>query len=142
MSFSKMEKSDLLTVAETFGVEVDGRWGEERIRTEILGDGITWDMWEEANASVIPELLDEVEPEPEEEEPEPVKQETTQRFKARNSVELLKMERWNPTFSILGYKFEREHPFVLVKPEDAEWIMAHEEGFRIATPEEAEAFYK
>ena len=90
-----------------------------------------------------PEPEPEPEPLPEPEpEPEPVKQEATQRFKAKNSVELLKMERWNPTFNILGYRFEREHPFVLVKPEDATWIMAHEEGFRIATPEEAEEFYK
>lgn len=141
MSFAKMEKPDLLEVAKTFGVEVDGRWGDQRIVAEILEEGITWDMWEEANASVIPELLDEVAPEPEP-EPEPEKPEASTRFKAKNSVELLKMERWNPTFSVLGYKFEREHPFVLVKPEDAEWIMAHEEGFRIATPEEAEEFYK
>ena len=142
MSFADMSKEELQQVAETFGVEVDGRWAEQRIITEILEDGITWEMWQSQNNEVIPELLDEVEPEPEP-EPEPeAPKETTQRFKTKNAVELLKMERWNPTFHILGYRFERQNPFVLVKPEDAQWIMAHEEGFRIATPEEAEEFYK
>jgi hypothetical protein len=144
MSFTKMEKPELLQVAETFGVEVDGRWGEERIRAEILNDGIDWAMWEDAQKSVDPELIEQnlevlAEDEPEE---EPVVPDTTQRFKSKNAVELLKMERWNPSFSILGYEFTREHPFVLMKPEDATWIMSHEEGFRIATPQEAEAFYK
>lgn len=142
MSFAKMSKADLEQVAETFGVEIDGRWGEQRIVAEILNDGITWDMWEEANQLVDPELIEQNVPEPED-EPEPEqKPDTTKRFKSKNAVELLKMERWNPTFQILGYKFTREHPFVLVKPDEANWIMAHEHGFRIATPEEAEAFYK
>lgn len=142
MSFTDMSKAELEVVADTFGVDVDGRWGDQRIIAEILNDGITWEMWEEANASVIPELVEERVPEPEP-EPEPEsKSDTTTRFKSRNSVELLKMERWNPTFNILGYRFEREHPFVLVKPEDAQWIMSHEQGFRIATPEEAKEFYK
>lgn len=144
MSFAKMEKKDLLQVAETFGVEVDGRWGEQRIVAEILNDGIDWAMWEDAQKSVDPDLIEqnlEVLQEEEEEKPE-IPADTTQKFKSKNSVELLKMERWNPSFSILGYEFTREHPFVLMKPEDATWIMSHEEGFRIATPQEAEAFYK
>lgn len=141
MSFAKMSKEELEQVAETFGVDIDGRWGDQRIVAEILSDGITWEMWEEANALVDPELIEQNVPEPEP-EPEPEKKDTTKRFKSKNSVELLKMERWNPSFHILGYKFTREHPFVLVKPDEAMWIMAHEVGFRIATPEEAEAFYK
>ena len=141
MSFADMDKPQLLEVAETFGVEVDGRWGEERIRAEILNDGVTWETWEEANAAVVPELLEEVAPEPEEEpEPEPVV-DTTKKFRKKNVDQLLKMERRNPSFSILGYHFTKNDPFVLMKPEDALWIMAHEAGFRVATPEEAEEFY-
>jgi hypothetical protein len=139
-----MDEEQLRTVAETFGVELDGRWKEKRIVEELLAEGITWDMWTESNAAFIPELIDEVhdlkedDPEP---EPEPVV-DTTERFNSKNAVELLKMERWNPQYNILGYKFTREHPFMLMKPEDAMWIMAHEEGFRLATPEEAKEFYK
>lgn len=145
MSFADMEKEELLTVAETFGVEVDGRWGDKRIIAEILNEGIDWDMWVEAKSSASPELVEEnieILKQDEEEEPAPVAPEATQKFKSKNSVELLKMERWNPTFRVLGYEFTREHPFVLMKPEDAVWIMSHEEGFRIATPQEAEEFYK
>lgn len=146
MSFKELDKEQLTNVAEAFGVEIDGRWKEPRIIEAILEDGVTWDMWEDANKSVSKELLEQnlgIDDLPDDEEVAAVERPlAAKKFKAKNAVELLKMERWNPAFNILGYRFTRTHPFVLVKPDDASWIMSHEEGFRIASPEEAEEFYK
>lgn len=145
MSFTDLKKEELLTVADTFGVEIDKRWGEENIRTAILDDGVTWGMWEDANRSASKEILEQnlgIEDLPDDNDIPAPRPEAMKKFKSRNAVELLKMERWNPAFNILGYRFTREHPFVLVKPEDADWIMSHEEGFRRASPDEAEEYYK
>jgi hypothetical protein len=141
MTFKDLEKPELLEVAEIFGVEVDKRHNEENLIAELLEEGITWEMYQEAlnsGSTEVDEPLVEDAPEEEEEKPVP----STKRFNAKNAMELLKMERQNPTFYIAGYKFTKEHPFVLVTAEEALWIMANAQGFRIATPEEAEAFYK
>lgn len=143
MSFKNLEKSELVTVAETFGVDIDGRWKEDRIIEAILEEGVTFPMWEDAVSSASP---DNVEinlglDDNDETEPEKAPVATPARFKSRNAMELLKMERWNPSYSIIGYTFTTEHPFALVKPDEADWIMSHEEGFRLATPQEAEEFY-
>lgn len=142
MSFADMEKSELLDVAEIFGVDIDNpEKSEKNIIMDILEEGVTYDMY---RTSLLEASADNIEMNMPEPEPEPVvvEEKTTQKFKSKNAVELLKMERWNPSFRILGYLFTREHPFVLVKPDEASWIMSHEEGFRVATPEEAESFYK
>jgi hypothetical protein len=145
MSFATMDKPELLDVAEIFGVEIDDTDKTEKdIIIDLLSDGITYEMYVAAKTEGDVELANEIvsapEPEPVIEVEETVK--TTQKFKSKNARELLKMERWNPTFNILGYRFEKEHPFVLVTPDEASWIMSHEEGFRLATPEEAQEFYK
>lgn len=54
---------------------------------------------------------------------------------------LVKMERENPLFVIIGKTFTREHPFVLMSPGEAQHIFDHTEGFRPATPKELAEFY-
>lgn len=136
-----MKKEELLDAAEIFGVEVDKRWGDKNIIAAILDEGVTWNMYKQALRDADPTVLEDIPI------PEPVRQveqkpDTTKKFSGREKVQLIKMERLNPTYNILGYRFTREHPFALVKPEDASWLLSNEEGFRVATPEEAEAFYK
>lgn len=54
---------------------------------------------------------------------------------------LIKMVRDNPLFETRGYRFTSEHPYNLVAPDDAEYILSREEGFRQAFPSELEEFY-
>jgi hypothetical protein len=51
------------------------------------------------------------------------------------------MSRQNPTYEIRGYRFTRQHPFVPVTEDDANWILENVEGFSIASPREAKEFY-
>lgn len=54
---------------------------------------------------------------------------------------LIKMVRDNPLFETCGYKFTQTHPYALVSPEAAEFILTKEDGFRQATPSELQEFY-
>lgn len=54
---------------------------------------------------------------------------------------LLKMDRKNGTFEALGHKFTREHPYALVSQQDAQDIIDMFDGFRLASPSEAKAYY-
>ena len=58
-----------------------------------------------------------------------------------NEKYLLKMERENVRYDVLGHKFTQEHPYALVSPSDAEYILTKEKGFRQAFPSELEEFY-
>ena len=54
---------------------------------------------------------------------------------------LVKMERKNPTFQTFGITFTREHPYAVVNEDLAQKIIDTEDGFRLASPSEARAFY-
>lgn len=56
-------------------------------------------------------------------------------------VVLLKMERDNPRYDIRGYSFTQQNPFALVKDRDADFILSHNDGFKVASPREAKEFY-
>jgi hypothetical protein len=57
-----------------------------------------------------------------------------------NSV-LVKMERNNHSYQAIGYSFSQEHPFVAMPESEAQNIFDTEEGFRLATPREAQEYY-
>lgn len=61
--------------------------------------------------------------------------------KQDTSVVLLKMERDNPRYDIRGYSFTQQNPFALVKERDADFILSHNDGFKVASPREAKEFY-
>lgn len=54
---------------------------------------------------------------------------------------LIKMIRENPLYEVRGHKFTSTHPYALVSPDDYEYILNHEDGFRQATPSELQEFY-
>lgn len=54
---------------------------------------------------------------------------------------LLKMDRENPSYDIRGYRFTQQNPFVVVAEVDADYILTHEDGFKVASPGEAKEFY-
>lgn len=54
---------------------------------------------------------------------------------------LIKMVRANPLYEVRGHKFTQQNPFALVSPEDAEYLLTRETGFRQATPSELQEYY-
>ena len=80
-----------------------------------------------------------------EDEAEVEAQEVLPRFdpkkdQAKDEV-LVRMTRANYRYDILGHTFTKEHPFIAMKEDDAQKIFDVEEGFRLATPKEAQEFY-
>ena len=58
-----------------------------------------------------------------------------------NEKLLIKMERKNPLYQTRGHTFTSKNPYALVSPEDADYILRHEDGFRQALPSELQEFY-
>lgn len=133
MSFQTLKKDILVQVAEDFAVEVEEDATKAEIIAALAQDGVTWDMYKQAYPEVT-ELPDE----PKDDEP---KAESAKEFKAPVKTVLLKMTRGNGTFQVRGYKFTRQHPYLPVKEEDANYILENIEGFKIASPAEADDFY-
>jgi len=131
MSFKNLNKAELLKVAKFFDVDVT----EDNTRPEILA------ALEESNVSWA-NYKKFVEPEQETEESF---SEPTTETVGFNKMVLIKMERKNPTFEILGHKFTKDQPFQVVSESEAQDIIDAAEalggGFRIATPAEAKSYF-
>lgn len=129
MSFDTLKKEDLLKIAEDYGVDVKASDTKAIIIAAFAEDGVTWAdvaKMDETVAQKDAELKDE-----------PVDDSSA------GEKQLLRMLRANGTYEVRGYKFTKEHPFVLVAAEDAEFITENDPGgFRYATPKEAQAYYK
>lgn len=150
MSFSKLTKKELVrTATEDFGVEVDKTRDKPGIARQLEENGVTWEMYLEENpdkaeqfavkvpdnvvrhaTAETPELYDVNYPE----RKKPALEE------AENLV-LVRMTRANPYYEVRGYAFSKDNPFVLVKEEDADYILLEEDGFRQATPKEVKEYY-
>lgn len=131
MSFEKLKKEELLEVAEEFGTDVDKSDSKAVIIAALVEDGVTFD-----DAAKFVNSVGEV--------AEEVKAEAVAEKAAAKEAEekvLLKMTRANGTYQVRGVTFRKSHPFALVPESDAEWILENEEGFRTATPREAQDFY-
>lgn len=130
-----MNNDVLRQVAEHFGVDLEPKDTKKVIIGKLVEDGVSWDMYKEAFPD-IEDIPDEPQPEASVEE----KKEEPATVRPKPTV-LLKMERQNPLFEIRGYSFSKDHPFLPVTEEDANYIISNIEGFRIAMPKEAEEFY-
>lgn len=130
MIFDNLNKDELRKIADEFGVDFEDDFKKQDMIDAIQADGVTWDMYKKA----FPDDVDEPDVKPQESS-EPVK-----KAKPTNQV-LMKMVRRNPTYEVRGHRFTRKHPFALVSSDDANYIIEHIDGFRIASPREAEEFY-
>ena len=157
MSFRDLERDELYrTAIEDFAVEVHHNAGAEKIIDALESDGVTWEMY----VALHPEADDVTEDEGQVVEtpssvislgqPDPAKSEVRVRTRTKevssqvNDNWLVFMERENPSFQFKGdktYKFTQENPFQVMSANDANRITAEEEGFAIATPAQAQAFY-
>lgn len=149
--FEDYKVGELREIAEDeFAVESEGL-NKQEVLAALTESGVTWAM----HVANHPELQEEPE---EEEKPKADGVVTTSQMKKQEEqpVEivvkeevplsskqewLIKMVRANPLYEIRGHRFTRDNPFALVSPEDAEYILTREKGFRQATPSELQEFY-
>jgi hypothetical protein len=134
MGFMQLNKPHLLEVARYFSVAVDPESSKQGICAAFAAaePPVTWDMYNKS----FPSLDDNT---------TVITTESTdtgaaEKFKETNEPVLVKMERGNQRYEIRGYKFTREHPFLLVEKGDAEAILGTF-GFRVATTEEVKNYY-
>lgn len=143
MSFNKLNVDELKAVAEFFAVDVTvaneehGPTKKELLAALAEGDDpVSWDdykdIYQTAQKDAKPQGPDLTATDVKKEEP--VKKDTS------NYV-LVKFERRNPRYDILGYTFTKDHPFHSVEPEVAEYLIRNVEGFRLAMPSEVADYY-
>jgi hypothetical protein len=90
--------------------------------------------------SVYQKTLKSIEDEAEVESEEVLPKYDPKKDQPENTV-LVRMTRPNYRYDILGFTFTKEHPFIAMQETDAQKIFDVEEGFRLATPREAQEFY-
>lgn len=161
MSFTQMKRDALYALAtENFGVEVSQTATKPQIIAALAEEGVTWEMAKtyDQNAAQVDEEIQaeqkrtvvttdtmavtkEVTPGVLEVEEVPVVVVEKPVAPVQPEVVLLKMDRENQLYEIRGYRFTRENPYVLVNADDADFIISHEDGFKMASPREAKEFY-
>jgi hypothetical protein len=131
MSFETLKVSELKTIAEDFGVEIDGLKNKTDIIAALSEEGVTWAVYQKTVKDI--EEADDMSVEV------PVRLDPKKEL-AEDTV-LVKMERDNFRYDIQGHTFTKEHPYVAMNKEQAQNIFDKEEGFRLATPKEVQDFY-
>lgn len=127
MSLKNLKVAELREVAEEFGVDLDGvtkkadiisALNEEGVSDEVYANFVGAEHEEAEEAPVVPAAK-----------------------KIDGQEVVVKMERENGTFEVLGYRFTKRHPYVVMSASDAQEIFDRERGFRQATPREAQEYY-
>jgi len=129
MIFEELKKAELLAAAETFGVEVAATATKPIIIAALNEDGVTTEMYLEAF------LADK-------EEAPVVTEAKSVPAQPKGPTVLLKMERANGTYEIRGYRFTRDNPYLPVDEDAANYILENVPGFKIASPKDAQEFYR
>jgi hypothetical protein len=131
MSFETLKVSDLKKIAEDFGVDIDSLKNKTDIIAALSEEGVTWAVYQKTVAIL-------------EEETEDMADLTVVKNEKKEQSEedvLVKMERDNFHYDILGFSFTKEHPFVAMSKDKAQQIFDKEDGFRLATPTEVQDYY-
>jgi hypothetical protein len=132
MSFTDLKVTELRKVADSFAIDASELKTKQEIIAALEEEGITWQMYNkfdnaEKQDIEIPEV-------------EKKKRESKIMSKTANQV-LVKMERNNHSYQSGVYTFTQEHPFIAMSEDEAQNIFDKEEGFRLATPREAQEYY-
>jgi hypothetical protein len=134
-NFQTLKKDLLAKVAEEFAVDLPEDLDsitKAQIIAALAEDGVTWDMYKQA----FPSEMDQ----PNVDNPIPAPAVTKEAPAAKRTV-LLRMGRANPRYDVRGYTFTREHPYLPVDEDNANWILDNVEGFYVASPREVDEFY-
>ena len=126
MSFESMKLAELKAVAEYFGVDLEGAKGKPAIIKALDEEGISYDMYDKfVNA----------------EKAEPELAPRKEKKAVDGPTVLVRMERANPMYTVDGHVFTKDHPYVAMSEQDAEFIFTTQQGFRMATPNEVRDYY-
>jgi len=132
MSFETLKINELRKIAEDFAVSTEGLKNKADIIAALAEEGVTFSIYQKTMNIV-------------QEEETISQQENLPKFDPKKDqpadTVLVRMTRANYRYDILGYTFTKDHPFVAMKENDAQAIFDKEEGFRLATPKEAQEFY-
>lgn len=125
-----MKVAELRKIAEDFAVDTEGLKNKADIIAALAEEGVTFAVY----AKTVDLQEEEAEMNEDEVLPKPDKSQS------KDNV-LVRMTRSNFRYDIMGYTFTKDHPFVAMKEDDAQKIFDVEEGFRLATPREAQDYY-
>jgi hypothetical protein len=126
MSFATMKIKELREVGDYFGVELEGLKTKNEVISVLAEEGISYEMYSKFLGAEKAEV----------DVPAPKVNK-----KAGDNAVLVRMDRENPAYEINGYKFTREHPYIAMSQEDADFIFDTQIGFRMATPREVQEYY-
>lgn len=130
MSFDTLKVAELKQIAEDFAVDIAEQKGKKDIIAALAEEGVTWAIYQKSKDIEEEELeMNETLPKA---APKAVKEE---------DMVLVKMNRANFSYEIMGYRFTKEHPFIAMDKDTAQAIFDKEEGFVLATPAEVQEFY-
>jgi len=127
MSFDTLKITELKKVADSFGIDLPEKATKQSVILSLQDEGVTYDSYAKFSGT------DKVEMEA------PKIEKKISLSKAKTL--LVKMDKANPSYTVYGYVFTQEHPFVAMTEDDANRIFDTESGFRPATPREAQEFY-
>lgn len=145
MSFSTLKVEDLKKVADFFVVDVEaadpekGPTKKELLAALASGDEpVTWEQYKDIYLDAV--NTGNAEPKETEDDDVPVTEPKVDKYADSDKV-LIKYERKNPTFEVLGFVFTTRHPFATVPSEVADYLVRNVEGFRPAMPSELTDYY-
>lgn len=129
MSFSNLKLDELRKVADTFAVEHETAKNKADLIALLAEEGVSFDMYNKFTEAEKVEA--EVDDRPVAKAPEPL---------SVGQV-LVKMERMNPRYDVNEFTFTQDNPFIVMTEKKAQEIFDTQQGFRLATPKEAQEFY-
>lgn len=132
MSFTDLKLAELRKVADSFGVDDSDAKTKQEYVALLEEEGITYQMY--AKFSEVDKEEIEI--------PEVEKKQREKKIMKSEDTLLVKMDRMNHSYQALGYTFSQEHPYVAMPASDAQRIFDTQQGFRVATPREAQEFYQ
>ena len=130
MSFDTLKVSELKQIADDFGVDTEDLKNKKDLIAALSEEGVTWSVYQKTIKD-IDENTEEIEILP---------RIDVSKVNDKDKV-LVRMNRDNFRYDILGHTFTKQHPYVAMSEEDAQAIFDKEEGFRLATPKEVQEFY-
>lgn len=158
MSLEDLNATELKKIVEEFVIDAEDDASEDELREAVQSSNVT----DKEIVLSFPDLAEKLDEENDEEDSEviasdstPAKGRPAKKTAAKKAVAkkataktvvpddrtLIKMTRNNPVYEVAGYRFERTHPFVLVKDEDVDFLIEVEGGFTVAKKSEVEAYY-
>jgi len=130
MSFETLKLAELKKVAEDFGVDLENSKSKTDVIAALAEEGVTWAVY----SKTLKDIDDA------EEEIEILPRFDVKKKQGKDEV-LVRMTRANHRYDTMGYTFTRSHPFAAMSEDTAQEIFDKEDGFRLATPKEAQDFY-